>query len=109
MAVHNACCLPVNLQPAAQKLFSKAFCEGSEPNNNVKGKKTTDPVKEIKKEGEEKNVKKSDETKQENVKENKVVKATKMVRIKENLEDRVDEGQEVKSESPEGDEVHIFL
>ncbi|XP_022338003.1 segment polarity protein dishevelled homolog DVL-3-like isoform X5 [Crassostrea virginica] len=108
-SVHNACCLPVNLQPAAQKLFSKAFCEGSEPNNNVKGKKTTDPVKEIKKEGEEKNVKKSDETKQENVKENKVVKATKMVRIKENLEDRVDEGQEVKSESPEGDEVHIFL
>lgn len=66
-------------------------------------------MKEIKKEGEEKNVKKSDETKQENVKENKVVKATKMVRIKENLEDRVDEGQEVKSESPEGDEVHIFL
>lgn len=54
-------------------------------------------------------MKKSDETKQENVKENKVVKATKMVRIKENLEDRVDEGQEVKSESPEGDEVHIFL
>lgn len=66
-------------------------------------------MKEIKKEGEEKNVKKSEETKQENVKENKVVKATKMVRIKENLEDRVDEGQEVKSESPEGDEVHIFL
>ena len=66
-------------------------------------------MKEIKKEGEEKNVKKSDETKQENIKENKVVKATKMVRIKENLEDRVDEGQEVKSESPEGDEVHIFL
>lgn len=66
-------------------------------------------MKEIKKEGEEKNVKKSDETKQENIKENKVVKATKMVRIKENLEDHVDEGQEVKSESPEGDEVHIFL
>lgn len=108
MAVHNACCLPVNLQPAAQKLFSKAFCEGSEPNNNVKGKKPTDSPKEIKNEGQEKIVKKSDDTKQENVNENKV-KPAKMVRIKENSEDSVEEGQEVKAESPEGDKVHIFL
>ncbi|XP_011422567.2 segment polarity protein dishevelled homolog DVL-3 isoform X6 [Magallana gigas] len=107
-SVHNACCLPVNLQPAAQKLFSKAFCEGSEPNNNVKGKKPTDSPKEIKKEGQEKIVKKSDDTKQENVNENKV-KPAKMVRIKENSEDSVEEGQEVKAESPEGDKVHIFL
>ncbi|XP_052712712.1 segment polarity protein dishevelled homolog DVL-3-like isoform X5 [Crassostrea angulata] len=107
-SVHNACCLPVNLQPAAQKLFSKAFCEGSEPNNNVKGKKPTDSPKEIKKEGQEKIVKKSDDTKQENVNENKV-KPAKMVRTKENSEDSVEEGQEVKAESPEGDKVHIFL
>eukprot|EP00105_Crassostrea_gigas_P008102 XP_011422567.1 PREDICTED: segment polarity protein dishevelled homolog DVL-3 isoform X5 [Crassostrea gigas] len=107
-SVHNACCLPVNLQPAAQKLFSKAFCEGSEPNNNVKGKKPTDSPKEIKKEGQEKIVKKSDDTKQENVNENKV-KPAKMVRIKENSEDSVEEGQEVKAESSEGDKVHIFL
>lgn len=108
LAVHNACCLPVNLQPAAQKLFSKAFCEGNEPNNNVKGKKSTDPSKEIKKSAEEreKNMKKSDETKRENVAENKT---TKMVRIKETSEDKVDEGQEVKAESPDGDKVHIFL
>lgn len=53
-------------------------------------------------------MKKSDDTKQENVNENKV-KPAKMVRIKENSEDSVEEGQEVKAESPEGDKVHIFL
>ncbi|CAC5424443.1 DVL [Mytilus coruscus] len=39
-SVHNACCLPMKFQPAAQKLLAKTFCIDKEPNNNVRGKKS---------------------------------------------------------------------
>lgn len=53
LSVHNACsCLPLNFQPAAQKLLSKTICIDKEPNNNVRGKKSppTVPTKDQSKE-----------------------------------------------------------
>ncbi|KAK3105377.1 hypothetical protein FSP39_023754 [Pinctada imbricata] len=61
--VHNACCVPMNLPPSAKKLLSNTICVGTEPNNNVRGKKSnTEKDKNNKKDNTDSNKKDSAET-----------------------------------------------
>nr|AKJ32473.1 dishevelled [Pinctada fucata] len=62
-SVHNACCVPMNLPPSAKKLLSNTICVGTEPNNNVRGKKSnTEKDKNTKKDNTDSNKKDSAET-----------------------------------------------
>ena len=112
-SVYNACsCLPLNFQPAAQRLLSKAMCIDKEPNNNVRGKKspsTPSSSKEQsknKKDEEKETAKIPSNSKEETAKIPSNSKEKKTAKIPSNSDDKKDvvAKEHVTKEKPEDEQ-----